>query len=208
MKTASAATAKRNHAPAVLSTLQRDARIREWMGLFHRATGLAIRLVSPDLQLSEMNASGHEHRFCHEAGVRGSEVCCQTRQALVQKLRGNMAPQMVVCGTGLAEVAVPLVVDGRHLATFLVGQVFGEKPDAASWARLRALMGNGTDPKRLAQLRTAYLNGQVLPKDTMNPLIHMVSLHGRRLMDGLKPAPAVAQPKAKRPAKPVRRAKK
>jgi ligand-binding sensor protein len=156
------------------------------MGLFHRATGLAIRLVPHDLDLSKGKSCGHEHKFCCDSGLKGSTVCSETREMLRKKLQAKLAPQQVVCGTGLTEVAVPVVVDRKHVSTFLVGQAFNQRPDAKSWARLASLLTDEADKKRLASLRKAYLSGQVLPQEVLKTLAHMVSLHARRLVGGLR----------------------
>jgi hypothetical protein len=169
------------------------------MSIFHRATGLAIRLVAPDLNIESAHTCGHENRFCGDAGVKGSVICCQTRELLKRKLRSQLAPQRVVCGTGLTEVAVPVTVGGRHCATVLVGQVFCRKPDARSWARLTTLVGeDGGDQDRLARLRRAYLDGNVLPDDILKPLVDMVSLQVCRIVNALRQEEAAHRTKRTR----------
>jgi hypothetical protein len=168
------------------------------MGIFHRATGLAIRLVSPELEIDSANTCGHENRFCGDAGVKGSRICCRTREMLQSKLRSRLAPQRVVCGTGLTEIAVPVTIGGRHCATFLVGQVFCQKPDARSWARLTALVGEDGGKERLARLRRAYLAGSVLPEEILNPLVGMVSLHLCRIVNDLRQGEAARRSKRRK----------
>jgi ligand-binding sensor protein len=172
---------------SALLTLGQDGRLQRWMGLFHRATGLAIRLVPRDLELSDKKVCGHEHSFCCESGFKGSTVCSETRGVLRQKLQSELVPHRVVCGTGMTEVAVPIVVDGKHVTTLLVGQSFNQKPDVRSWDRLALLLTDPADKKRLVTLRKAYLGGQVLPEEILKTLVHMVSLHARRLVGGLRP---------------------
>jgi ligand-binding sensor protein len=183
---------------AALSTLRRDPRVREWMSIFHRATGLAIRLVAPDLEIDSAKICGHENRFCSDAGVKGSRICCRTREMLQRKLRSRLVPQRVVCGTGLTEAAIPVAMGGRHYATFLVGQVFSKKPDARSWARLTAHVGGDGDKQRLARLRQAYLSGNVVSNDILTPLVHTVSLHVCRIVNDLWREEAAQRSRRKR----------
>lgn len=182
---------------SALLTLGQDDKVLRWMGLFHRATGLAIRLVPSNLDLMDAHACGHEHSFCCVSGLKGSSVCSETREVLRKKLQTNLVPQRVVCETGFTEVAVPVVVDGKHVTTFLIGQAFSQRPDAKSWARLASLLTDDREKKRLARLRKAYLSGQVLPEEILKTLVHMVSLHARRLVDDLRPA-AKKSPRSKR----------
>jgi ligand-binding sensor protein len=177
------------------------------MGLFHRATGLAIRLVPNDLDIVGAHACGHEHSFCTDSGLKGSSVCCETRDVLRKKLQTKLVPQRVVCGTGLTEVAIPVVVDGKHVTTFLVGQSFSTKPDAKSWSRLASFLDDEADKKRLARLRKAYLGGQVLPEEILKTLVHMVSLHARRLIGDLRPATSASRTGKKRSVKTGKRRK-
>ena len=184
--------------------LTQDIEVQEWMGLFHRATGLAIRLLPADLTLSASESCGHEHHFCREAGVKGSATCAKTRRILRTKLSAKLAPQQVICGTGMTEVAVPVVVGKRHVGTFLVGQTFLRKPDAQSWQRLTAA-AEDVDDSRLRALRSAYLSGYVIPDDTLNVLVQMVALHAQRLTRELHPVKPVARRKKSRTAKPAQR---
>ena len=198
MNTVSSRTRRLKSESAPLSMLRRDPRVRGWMSTFHRATGLAIRLVAPNLEIDSLRTCGHEHRFCRDAGMKGSRVCCQTREMLLRKLRSRLAPHRVVCGTGLTEVAVPVAMGGRHCATFLVGQVFCKKPDARSWARLTALVGDDSDKGRLDRLRRAYLAGDVLPDEILKPLVHMVSLQTCRIVNDLRQKDAAQRPRRRR----------
>ncbi|HVM60013.1 MAG TPA: PocR ligand-binding domain-containing protein [Verrucomicrobiae bacterium] len=177
------------------------------MSIFHKATGLAIRLVAPDLEIDSAQWCGHENRFCHDAGLKGSTICCQARELLQRKLRSRLVPQQVVCGSGLTEVAIPLTIGGRHYATFLVGQVFCQKPDARSWARLTSLMGEDGDEHRLARLRGAYLAGRVLPEEILQPLVHMVTLHVCRVANDLRQNAAARRPKRRQRLKPAQQPK-
>ncbi len=207
MNTVSIATNRRKRESAVLSTLRRDPQVGEWMSIFHRATGLGIRLVAPDLKIESANTCGHQNRFCGDAGVKGSRICCRTREILQRRLRSRLVPQRVVCGTGLTEVAVPVAVGGRHCATFLVGQVFSKKPDARSWARLTALVGDNGNKDRLARLRQAYFAGHVLPDDILTPLVHTISLHVCRIVNDLRRKETAQRSRSKRRLKPAQRPK-
>jgi len=198
MNTVSLGTRTLKRESAALSTLRRDPRVREWMSIFHRATGLAIRLVAPDMEIDSAKTCGHENRFCGDAGVKGSRICCRTRDVLQRKLRSRLVPQRVVCGTGLTEVAIPVAIHGRHCATFLVGQVFCKKPDARSWARLTALVGEDGEKQRLARLRQAYLDGYVVSDEILTPLIHTVSLHVCRIVNDLWREEAAQRSRRKR----------
>jgi hypothetical protein len=101
----------------------------------------------------------------------------------------------------LTEVAVPLTVGGRHYATFLVGQVFCQKPDARNWARLTSLMGEDGDKNRLARLRRAYLAGHVLPDELLKPFVHIVALHVCRVANDLRQQAAAQRSKQRQQLK-------
>ena len=195
MKTTSSALNEQNMDGIALLALMDDADLHQWMGLFHRATGLAIRLLPVGLDFSRGTMCGHEHGFCRDAGVKGSAVCCKTRRSLNKKLAAKLVPQQVVCDTGMTEVAVPVTVSGRHVGTFLVGQTFLKKPSVSSWSRLAATVA-AADKKRLMPLRNAYLNGGVIPDDTLDLLVRMVSLHAKRL-EGMIEPPKKSRKKAK-----------
>jgi ligand-binding sensor protein len=183
-----------------LQMLAAEPRLQEWMALFHQATGLAIRLVGPDMGIRDGHLCGHEHDFCRQSGILGSPACQETRTALRQKVETHLAPVEHTCATGLTEVAVPLVVDRRHVGTLLVGQTMCSKPDAASWDKLLDSMDEDVvEIKQLQSLKKTYLKGHVVRPDALKPLVQMVALHSHRLARHLKP-PA-AKPAKKRTAK-------
>ena len=173
------------------------------MLLFHQATGLAIRLVDPELAMLNGEVCGHEHGFCRESGMLGSAVCHETRSTLRRKVRANLAPVAHTCATGLTEVAVPLVVNRKHLGTFLIGQTLCAKPSARSWAQLVKSVDGVVESKKLHPLRAQYLKGQVVDAAALKPLVQMVALHSQRLTQNLKPVAGKPAKKraAKRPAK-------
>jgi ligand-binding sensor protein len=109
---------------------------------------------------------------------------------LRKKVSSKMTPVTHKCATGLTEVAVPLVVNRKHVGTFFVGQTLSAKPDAKSWARLLDTMDGIANLKQLQPLRSKYLKGQVVEADALTPLVQMVALHSHRLSRNLKPAKA------------------
>ena len=183
-----------------LQMLAAEPRLQEWMALFHQATGLAIRLVGPDMGLRGNHLCGHEHGFCRQSGILGSPTCRETRRALRQKVEDQLIPVEHTCATGLTEVAVPLVVNRKHVGTLLVGQTLCTAPDAASWDRLlESVDEEAVELRRLRSLKKTYFKGHVVQPDTLKPLVQMVAIHGHRLARHLKPARR--KPAAKRPAK-------
>ena len=77
------------------------------------------------------------HR-CHPVSAAR---CRESDTVLATRVREGEPYNVYRCGNGLVDVAVPIVVGGRHLATLFTGQFFFEPPDRDFFLRQAASLG-------------------------------------------------------------------
>jgi ligand-binding sensor protein len=99
--------------------------VRGALAEFHRATGLAAKLVPAGLPTRLIRFGVQENDFvravvCNPVGCRG---CHEAQIKLLRRLGGKLKPQQVFCRCGLILLAVPIVAAGRHVATIIGGEV-------------------------------------------------------------------------------------
>lgn len=82
---------------------------------------------------------------CVRGAAEGSKRCneCDVRWGKVAAESGK--PVIYDCHLGLRDFAVPIMVDGKHIASILGGQVFTEKPDEKHFRLLAQKLGINED---------------------------------------------------------------
>ncbi len=105
-------------------------RLQGLMSLFHEATGIPVGIL--DLDGQALVTAGWQDictRF-HRVHPASAERC-HASDAYVKSRLGDGRHVEYRCGNGLWDIAVPIVVGGRHVATLFVGQFFydDETPD-------------------------------------------------------------------------------
>jgi signal transduction histidine kinase/ligand-binding sensor protein len=117
-------------------------RLQEMMISLHEATGLAISLTDADSNL--LLTAGWQD-ICskfHRACPLSEERCRQSDRFITAHPDEQTMGYM--CLNGLQDYASPIVIEGQHLATLFVGQLFHEPPDEALF--LRQAQEFGFDP--------------------------------------------------------------
>src|SRR5947209_5479861 len=111
---------------AAYDALKRSELVREYEAAFRAATGMTLSLVPSGVPAKRIAIGHHENPFCAlMAESAGSCEACLKIQAEAQRRAGTkFVPHEVCCFAGLTDVTVPVVVDGRHVATLFGGQVF------------------------------------------------------------------------------------
>jgi AraC-like DNA-binding protein/ligand-binding sensor protein len=78
-------------------------------------------------------------RFCNivsDYGQRAAESCGVCENAAEKRVGVNGRAQVYRCHAGLTDIAVPVIADGRHIATLYSGQVLAEAPSPAGFERV------------------------------------------------------------------------
>ncbi len=170
--------------------------VRGTLAEFHRATGLAAKLVPtvPPTRLIRFGAQ--ETDFCRAVvcnpdGCRG---CHQEQLALLRRFGGKLKPQQVSCRCGLIQLAVPVVAAGRHLATIIGGKVrVGRSGDRAFEALLPQLRLHG-GKRDLPRLRADYYRVPVLTVQKFRAAVRLLDMLARLFAETLAHPPPPRSP--------------
>ena len=113
---------------AILEHIDFD-RISGLLDGFFRSTGFVTAIVSLDGEvLSQSGWRSICTRF-HRSDDRTLLRCTQSDTVLSQAIREGAPYHSYTCLNGLVDAAIPLVVDGEHVANIFTGQVLLEPPD-------------------------------------------------------------------------------
>ena len=107
--------------------------------------GLRQKFLSTEQALAgpcaHLLASKHcpEPLFCYtvnDYGRHEAESCSISDRAAEGRVRATGRPEVYRCHAGLVDIAVPVICDGRHLATLFTGQVLIEPPSDEGFAQI------------------------------------------------------------------------
>ena len=96
---------------------------------FYRATGLSNSIV--DLNGNILHGVGWKS-ICtefHRKHKTSSERCLRSDTILANQLMKKENYSIYICQNGMVDVAIPIIIDGVHVANLFIGQFFFETPD-------------------------------------------------------------------------------
>lgn len=104
-------------------------RINTLLEGFNKSTGFVTAIL--DLEGNVLSKSGWRH-ICtdfHRVNPQTSKKCTISDTVLAGKMASGEKYHFYKCLNGLVDVAVPLVINGEHIANLFSGQFFFENPD-------------------------------------------------------------------------------
>jgi PAS domain S-box-containing protein len=144
---------------------------------FTEATGIVTAILDLDGEI--LSATGWQ-RICtrfHRAHWLSAERCRESDTVLASQLRGGQSYNVYRCRNGLVDVAVPILVDGEHLANFFIGQFFFEPPDQQYFVRQAEEFGFDK-AAYLESLALVPVYSEAKVRSLMDFLAHLARLMG------------------------------
>ena len=159
--------------------------IRYYETAFRRATGVSLKIVSPGEPGRRLSLGESENAFCLLAASspEGCAACLETQRRVQRWAGSRLAPQQVSCFAGLTDVAVPVVIAGRHVATLMSGQVFRRQPTERDFQMVLDMVRNGQKTGWEKSLRKAYFDTPVVTADRFEAIIHLLNVFAQYLAD-------------------------
>ena len=169
--------------PLEFERLARLPVIQFYEAAFLKATGVLLKVVPPGEPRQRLNLGVSENPFCALVArtPSGCGACLET-QTRIQSLAGKkLSAQQVNCFTGLTDVAVPVVVGGRHVATLMSGQVLRREPTERDFKMVATMLGQNGDWEKKA--RKAYFETPVVNAERFEAIIQLLNVFAHYLAD-------------------------
>ncbi len=176
-----------------------------YQNAFRCATGLPLRLIKPDADISlvcDMQENGSS--FCEQLNICNSAcgACVLANERLLEVAKIN-GPTTCHCFAGMAATAVPVRNGGQLIAFLRTGQVFHKVPPPGTFeAVAKNLTRQGVRHDEVEKLRETYMQTRVVEPERYQSMVTLLvtfaqqlSLHVEKLAiisDGSEPA-AVAR---------------
>jgi AraC-like DNA-binding protein/ligand-binding sensor protein len=159
-----------------LGNFRQSPLLRRSLKDFQRATGVAARLVPVALPLRRIPFGKGNNEFCRAlvCSSCGCKACYRHQVRLLRQVKQKLKPTQVYCLAGMVQLAVPVLVAGRHVATIMGGQVCVSPPTRARFdllaARLREWGMNG----ELHRMRHAWFRVPRLTRPQLRAAVRLL----------------------------------
>jgi AraC-like DNA-binding protein/ligand-binding sensor protein len=152
---------------------------------FRSATGVPLRLVPAGEPGRRLTLGQAENPFCglitQTAG--GCAACLEMQVQLHRRVGRKGLAQQVNCFAGLTDVAVPILLGARHVATLMSGQVFRREPTERDFRMVVKMVGGGLSGDWEKKVRKAYFETPVVTAERFGAIVRMVNVFAQYLTD-------------------------
>lgn len=133
------------------------------------------------------NLRQSENPFCAlvSGTPAGCAACLETQRCIEKSSAAELVAQQVHCFAGLTDIAIPVMIAGRHVATLLSGQIFRQKPTRQDFERMLKKIGGFRDREWEKIARKSYFETPVIPPDTLDAVIQLLNVFAQHLADDI-----------------------
>lgn len=152
---------------------------------FFEATGLPVELVPGTEPFQFFSSQQEKHPFCLlMAQSRDSCAACQqVHEKLQRRIAGRLQPQTICCFAGLVEFAVPIVINGQHVATLQGGRVLRHKPTLEQFDMLARRLTDWGLNSELDQFKSRFFQTRVVSRKQIRASVQMLALLAKLLAE-------------------------
>ncbi len=152
---------------------------------FRKVTGMSLKVIPPAESGHRLSFGEFENAFCSlvTRTPAGCDACLEAEKRAQRGAGKRLLPQQVSCFAGLTDVAVPVVVNGRHLATLMSGQVFRRPPTERDFQMIVTMLKSRQNAEWEKKARAAYFETPVVPPDRFQAMVHLLNVFAQYLAD-------------------------
>lgn len=154
----------------------------EFALILKRVVGLSMALNTPDAATSQIGVPGDVgNPICQiiRGTRRGARQCEDCDRRHYAKAGADGVCHAYACHAGFIDMAIPILVQGTHVATISSGQILPEKPSDAAFARLAKRLRWVRAPRH--KLRAAYNRAPWIPRNRLNEVMKLLELFAHQM---------------------------
>ena len=170
---------------AAFEVLAKSQVVRDYERAFQQSMGFPLQLVPVAAAGKRAAFGAHENPFCALVtnSPGGCEACRKIQNEALRRAGNKLAPHQVRCFAGLTDVAVPVVVGGKHLATLLGGQMFRYQPSRREFSRLTRLLIDWGLKTDLHQIEEAFFHTRVVGDEQFRAMVRLLTIFAEHLAE-------------------------
>jgi AraC-like DNA-binding protein/ligand-binding sensor protein len=171
--------------PVAFEGLARLPVIEFYETAFRKATGVSLRLVPPAANGQPREFGAGENPFCVwvARSPLACEACREAETRAQQSVAAKRSSQQFHCYAGLTVLAVPVMVNGEHVATLLSGQVFRREPTDRDFQMVLKMMGHEPGEEWSKAARKHYFETPVLTAERFQAAFQLLEVFAHYLSE-------------------------
>jgi AraC-like DNA-binding protein/ligand-binding sensor protein len=169
--------------PLAFEDLARLPVVDSYESAFRKATGVSLKIVPPEGSAARRNSGVNPFCSLVAATPGGCTACFETESRAQRIVARKLGTQQLYCYAGLTVVAAPVIVDGRHVATLLSGQVFRREPTERDFGMVMKMLGNDLAADLVRKLRKAYFETPVLTAERFKAAVQLLGVFAQYLAE-------------------------
>jgi AraC-like DNA-binding protein len=156
----------------------------EFALILKRLTGLSMALNTPDVATSCIGLpqdTGNPVCTIIRGTEEGQHRCEASDRSQQTKAGSDGKAKLYLCHAGFYDMAIPLLIQGEHVATISSGQVLPEQPSDAGFAQLRQRLQWMDIPEQ--RLRRAYDKAPWMARKRLSHVMRLLEIFARQMCD-------------------------
>jgi len=152
--------------------------MREFHNAIRQLTGMVFHLTDANgYSADTIIDQGDYSSFCHcvHAAEGGMAACIESARITHAEAAGHNGPHIYKCHAVLTDVAIPIIIDGVHVATLASGQVLLRKPTEGDFREVCRRLESRLHVDR-ERLRQTYFKLPVASREKLLALANLLSL--------------------------------
>ncbi len=152
---------------------------------FRKATGVSLKVVPSDSTTRCRNFGATENGFCALVACtpEGCAACLEDETRARQAVARKLTQQQLHCYAGLTVLGAPILVEGRHVATLLSGQIFRREPTERDFLMVMKMLGREPESDWGKQARKAYFETPALTADRVQAVLQLLDVFAQYLAE-------------------------
>jgi AraC-like DNA-binding protein/ligand-binding sensor protein len=152
---------------------------------FRKVTGMSLKVIPPCESNQRLSFGEFENPFCSLVTKTpvGCGACWEAEKRAERGASKKLVPEQVSCFAGLTDVAVPVMVNGQHVATLMSGQIFRRPPTERDFQMIFKMLKSEENADWEKKTRKAYFETPVITPDRFQAMVHLLSVFAQYLAD-------------------------
>ncbi|MEI6492992.1 MAG: PocR ligand-binding domain-containing protein [Verrucomicrobiota bacterium] len=170
--------------------------IKHYEKAFRKATGVSLRLLPPDEKMRRTILRQSENPFCAFVASTpvGCEACLETQRRIENSSATALVSKQANCFAGLTDIAIPVTIAGRHVATLVSGQIFRREPTQRDFEAMMKKIGGIRDKEWKKLAKKSYFETPVVAPDVLDAVIQLLTVFAQHLSDDISRHMVTARP--------------
>ena len=159
----------------------------EFSVILNKLTGLAMAINAPGVtKIHIVTKLRADSPLCAliQSKPEGESRCRACDRKFHQRAVSLKRPLIYTCHAGLTDMAIPIFVQGKHVATISSGQILPDPPSTARGDKFLKRLDWLKIPK--VRLRKAYFKAPYLPRSEIECVMRLQSLFARQLCESAR----------------------